>query len=108
MESNNNFTDVSIVISAMITSYARIYMNKIKLDILNRGGKLYYMDTDSIVTNIQLSSKIVGFELGKFKLEYKIKKGYFISNKTYCLLTNEDKVIIKSKGVINDKLNIWG
>jgi hypothetical protein len=36
MESNNNFTDVSIVISAMITSYARIYMNKIKLDILNK------------------------------------------------------------------------
>jgi DNA polymerase type B, organellar and viral len=106
MESSNDFTDVSIVISAMITSYARIYMNKIKLDILNKGGQIYYMDTDSIVTNIQLPNHIVGIELGKFKLEYKIKKAYFISNKTYCLLSNEDKVIIKSKGVINDKLKI--
>jgi len=106
MESSNDFTDVSIVISAMITSYARIYMNKIKLDILNKGGQIYYMDTDSIVTNIQLPNHIVGIELGKFKLEYKIKKAYFISNKTYCLLSNEDKVIIKFKGVINDKLKI--
>ena len=33
----------------MVTSYARIFMNKIKLEILNNGGLIYYTDTDSIV-----------------------------------------------------------
>jgi hypothetical protein len=65
------------------------------------------MDTDSIVTNILLPNNTVSNkEIGKFKLEHIIKKAIFISNKTYCLLTNEDKIIIKSKGVINNKLSI--
>jgi len=103
------FKDVSIVISAMITSYARIFMSKIKLEILNSGGKIFYSDTDSIVTNIDLNiinSRLVGKELGQFKLEYLIKEAYFISNKTYCLVLNNDKTIIKTKGVLNNSLTL--
>jgi DNA polymerase elongation subunit (family B) len=99
------FKDVSIAISAMITSYARIFITKIKLLILKLGCKIYYSYTDNLVTYIDLNiinSKLVGKELGQFKLEYLIKEGYFISNKTYCLVLNNDKTIIKTKGVLNN------
>jgi hypothetical protein len=72
----------SIVISAAITAYARIYMSKIKLDIIKNDGELYYSDTDSIITNKQLPNSMVSSkELGKLKLEHVIDKGIFISNK---------------------------
>lgn len=38
----NVFQDTSIIISAFTTSYARVHMNQIKLDILAAGGLLYY------------------------------------------------------------------
>lgn len=68
------------------------------MDILNKGGKIYYKDTDSIITNKKLKSSIVGEKLGQFKLKHRISKGYFISNKTYGFITDTNKVIIKSKG----------
>ena len=43
------FKDVSIATAGFITSYARIFINKIKLEILENGGNIYYSDTDSIV-----------------------------------------------------------
>lgn len=113
IENNHSFDDVAISISAAVTAYARIYMSKIKLEILEKGGEIYYSDTDSIVTNTELSSNLVGKELGKLKVEYLIKKAYFISSKTYCLVlkdefvTDENKgVIIKSKGVFDNSLKL--
>lgn len=100
------FQDVSIIISALVTSYARVYMLKIMKDIINAGGSIYYTDTDSIITDIELDSTLIGKELGKFKLEYDIKEGYFISNKTYCLLLNNGNTIIKCKGIKNDSLTL--
>jgi hypothetical protein len=38
IENNIRFDDVSISTAAAITSYARIYMNKIKLEIIKLGG----------------------------------------------------------------------
>ena len=88
--SEERFHDVSIAISSAVTSYARIYMSKIKLDILNKGGKIYYNYTDSIVTDINLSSDMIDAKLiGKLKLEHKIEKGYFISGKTYYLVLKD-------------------
>lgn len=104
IENVDNFSDVSIAISAMITAYARIYMNSIKLDILNKGGNIYYTDTDSIVCDIELDNEKIGIELGKFKLEHFVKKAYFISNKTYCLILENGNYVIKSKGVLNNDL----
>jgi hypothetical protein len=103
------YHDVSIVISAMVLSYARIFMNRIKLQILEMGGKIYYSDTDSLVTNIDLNninSNLIGKGIGQFKLEYLIKEGYFISNKTYCLVKYDGKVIIKTKGIYNTSLTL--
>ncbi|WP_345624930.1 hypothetical protein, partial [Streptomyces ziwulingensis] len=48
----------------------------------------------------------VGENIGQFKLEHVVKRGYFISSKTYCLITDENKVIIKAKGVDSDSLTV--
>lgn len=77
----------SVVISAAITAYARIIMNKHKITSLSKGLSIYYSDTDSLVLYGKLPSELVHpTELGKFKLEYEIKEGIFISGKTYCLV----------------------
>lgn len=61
-------------------------MLKVNLYFLKDGGEIFYMDTDSLVTNKPLQPKLVGTKLGQFKLEHIIEEGYFISNKTYCLV----------------------
>jgi hypothetical protein len=107
---SDSYKDVNLAISSAITSYARIYMNKIKLDILKNGGDIYYTDTDSIVTNKPLDDKLVGADLGQFKLEYKILYAFFVSSKVYYAVTDQldedgNNVIVKrAKGVLTDDL----
>lgn len=79
-------------------------MSKIKLDILSRNGSIYYSDTDNIVTNVVLPDKLVGKSRGQLKLEYTIKKAYFISSKTYCLILEYDSTMIKAKRVNSNRL----
>jgi hypothetical protein len=68
------FQDVSIVVASFVTAYARVYMHKIKLAILSVGGKIYYSDTDSIVTDLTLDrlketlGNQIGNNLGQLKL----------------------------------------
>lgn len=103
------FKDVSIAIAAFTTAYARIFMNEIKLEILKKKGQVFYSDTDSIVTDLDLNlikPQLIGKELGEFKLEYLIKESYFISNKTYCLVTESNETIIKTKGALNNELTV--
>lgn len=106
------FHDVSIIIASFVTAYARIYMHNIKLAILHAGGKIYYSDTDSIVTDLNLvrlkgvlEGKI-GNKLGQLKLEYLLEEAYFISNKTYVLLTYNGEVIKKAKGISPESLSV--
>lgn len=40
------------------------------------------------------------------KLEYLIKEAYSISNKTYCLVLNGEKTVLKTKGVKNKSINL--
>ena len=101
--SEENYHDVSVAISSCVTAYSRIYMNKVKLDVLSKGGSIYYTDTDSIVTDIKLDNNIVGADIGQFKLVHNIKEGYFISNKTYGIINEKDKEILRSKGVYKDE-----
>jgi hypothetical protein len=101
------FKDVSVATAAMITSYARIYMNKIKLEVLKNGGKIYYSDTDSLVIDkTYFNPNWISEEIGRFKVEHLIKEAYFISNKTYCLVLLNGNIIIKTKGIINTSLSI--
>ena len=70
------------------------------------GGNLYYSDTDSIVTDSQLPADMVDQKsLGKLKLEYCIKRGFFISAKTYCLINDNGVEIKKAKGLNSGTLS---
>lgn len=101
------FKDVSIATSAMVTSYARIHINKIKLEILEDKGTIYYSDTDSIILDKSYFNKNwISDDIGYFNLVQSIKEAYFISNKTYCLILDNDEIIIKTKGIINNSLSV--
>lgn len=64
-----NLSKRGLYISAAVTAYARIHINKIKLYIISKGGIIYYSDTDSVVTNLELPDYMVNSnELGKLKL----------------------------------------
>ena len=104
-ETEHTFSDVSIAIASAVTSYARILISKTTLEMLNKGCSIYYSDTDSLVTDTPLNKELVGEGIGQFKLEHTIKKAYFISSKTYCLVLSHGSIIIKAKGVNNNKLN---
>lgn len=47
-------------------------MSKMKKKVLELGGKLYYSDTDSIVTDIQLPKKMVDKKKNNRKIEKRI------------------------------------
>jgi hypothetical protein len=113
--------DISIATAAMVTSYARVFMHKAKLDILEKGGEVYYSDTDSLVIgNIEIKNipLNIGKNLGDFKIEHYIKKGYFLSNKLYGIEKinpgdNLENFLIVAKGVkaetlsMNDLKNLY-
>ncbi len=95
-----SFEATSVVISAAVTAYARIYISKIKHNIMANGGLIYYSDTDSIVTSKKLPDYLLSSsELGKLKLEHEIDKAIFISGKTYCLIDKKGNFINIAKKV---------
>jgi hypothetical protein len=52
------------------------------------------------LTDLELNEAMVNAkELGKLKLEHKVGKGIFITNKTYCIIDNNNKYINKAKGI---------
>ena len=55
-------------ISAQITALARVRLWMCMADVLRRGGKLYYCDTDSLITD--LDNLHTSSELGELKNEY--------------------------------------
>jgi DNA polymerase type B, organellar and viral len=92
--------NVSIAIAAAITAYARIHMSQFKN---NLDYKLYYSDTDSAYFDKPLAKDMVSNTiLGKMKLENVLTKAIFLAPKTYCLLTEDDKLIYKVKGFSHD------
>lgn len=101
----SKFKDVSIAIASAVTSYARVFMNKTKSMLKDKDICVLYSDTDSLITNKPMPKHLVGNGIGRFKLEYKVKRAYFISNKTYCLVLNDDRetIVIKVKGITKTK-----
>ena len=89
--------NISIVIAAAITAYARIHMSQFKN---NPNFTLYYSDTDSIYINTPLSNEFVDEKiLGKMKLEYILEDAIFLAPKVYHLETQDKEVIYKVKGL---------
>jgi hypothetical protein len=80
-----------------VTAYARIKMCK-TMTMLNTANpnSVIYTDTDSIITRDTLPT---GKGLGEFKLEQKIKTGYFVRPKLYLLEDEDGTAHTTSKGV---------
>ncbi len=98
-----NFNNNSAVqIASAITAYARIEIDKFKRD---PNLDVYYSDTDSIFCQNAISSKYISdTELGKLKLENRIKEAIFLCPKVYMVKNFNDETIIKCKGLNNQKL----
>ena len=97
--------DVNVAIAAAITAGGRMYMSQFMFTgyrdypgVIDN-YPIWYTDTDSIITSIPLLPIFIGSELGKFKLEHVITKAIFIAPKVYGLVTNENKTILKVKGL---------
>ena len=76
--------------------------------LLKLGFKIYYTDTDSIITNKELPAEMVGTELGQMKDELDggwIKKAYFFGVKKYAYIDNKDKVKTVFSGLTRNSLN---
>ena len=100
MQKYVRYSEASVHIASAITAYARINLNKYKEHIFKMGGKVYYCDTDSLVTDLKL---LTSMRLGKLKLEYRICEGFFIAPKSYLLiLKNFEGEVIKFKGPNSD------
>lgn len=84
-------------ISSFILSYARTELYEHILNIQNKGGKMYYCDTDSLITDIIIDYD--KYKLGLLDLEYKNFIGYFALPKLYALKLSDNKVLIKGKGL---------
>ena len=100
-ESNFNTSksvNVSLPLASAITAYARVFMSQFKND---PNIKIFYTDTDSLFTDKELDPKLIGNELGQFKLEYVFKDAVFLAPKVYGGITVHNQEIVKVKGYKN-------
>lgn len=103
LDNGSEIHNVNIAIAAAITAYARIKMANLIKYLLDNDYILYYKDTDSIHINKELPECMVSdTELGQLKLENKIKKAIYLAPKVYAILTEDDKLICKVKGLNKD------
>jgi hypothetical protein len=71
-------------ISAYITAYARMHLYEAFEKVWEKGGKIFYCDTDSIFTDVELPPEMVDSAIfGKWKNEAKEIKATFPSEKVY-------------------------
>lgn len=108
-------TPSNIIIAMMTTSYARLELYKLMKNINDQGGKIYYADTDSIITDICIEDNktlsdlyktgIKGdqLELGDLTNESGNRSGHFnrlvvLDQKRYCLKSTDNN-ILKFAGV---------
>jgi uncharacterized protein YjbI with pentapeptide repeats len=110
-----------IQVASAITSYSRMLLLQQAFDIIDNGGNIYYMDTDSIYTDIDYnkleSIGNISEKLGDWKLEDRLLRGIFIQSKFYITQKKNGPVHItniKLKGIPSSAVdemkqneNIW-
>ncbi|CAB4280624.1 unnamed protein product [Prunus armeniaca] len=91
----------AVQLAAAITASARIYM----YPYISRED-CYYTDTDSVVLGQPLPKEVISSSvLGKFKLEDRVMKGYFLAPKSYCYIAIGGSNILKYKGPAKNQVN---
>lgn len=86
----------AVQLSAAISSYARISINKY-INITD--NVIAYIDTDSVVVQNKLPDNEVGEDLGIIKLEHTINEGLFIRPKFYGIKNNKGEILIKCSSI---------
>lgn len=89
----------SLPCAIAITAYSRMFLFETIYKMVDLGATIYYADTDSLVINNELPEELVGLDIGQFKLENKIKEGYFIAPKLYAIETFDNGKIVKAKSI---------
>jgi len=96
---------VNPICATFVTAYARHVLYEGMETVLKLGGDVYYCDTDSIKTNIELPDNMIhSTDLGKWDFEGKYLESVFISPKLYSMYS-EEYTIKKGKGVNTENLH---
>lgn len=98
------FIKSNVAIASAITAYARIQMMKFKTI---TGMAIYYTDTDSIFTNMELPAIYVGDDIGQMKDELGggwILEAYFLGVKKYAYIDNNNNVKTVFSGLVINSL----
>jgi DNA polymerase elongation subunit (family B) len=98
-DSIQHSTNQSLPAAIAITAYSRMFMFETIYKMIDQGATIYYMDTDSIVIDKPIPEELIGNDIGQFKLEHKIKEGYFIAPKLYAFKTLDNEEIVKAKTI---------
>lgn len=85
-----------VPISSIITARSRRLLRDWMLEAERRGGRVYYCDTDSIFTDVELEDR--PGELGRLKLENTIEQGAFKGSKLYAYRDASGNEKVKAKG----------
>jgi hypothetical protein len=110
-------SDINVSVAAAITSYARMKLWELLQDITDIGGTIYYCDTDSVYSSIDIIDHPVlgpkwcgvggGVNMGELKRELPkgedIVDAVYVGCKTYGYVTNKARYHTKSKGTKNPK-----
>jgi hypothetical protein len=93
-------------IASAITAQARIEMHKWFTKVKDKGGSVWYCDTDSIVTNVDLPE---GTDMGEMDLEGELQEGIFLAPKVYAEKYREDweprDELVKAKGMRDPQID---
>lgn len=80
---------------------------ELKMLLVKLGIKLYYTDTDSIFTDMEIPQYLIGNDLGQLKDELKggfIKKGFFLGIKKYGYIDGENNINSIFSGIERNSL----
>lgn len=104
-EKGSTFThkNINVAIASYITSYARIFMYNV---LTQKGYKIYYMDTDSVVVDKPIDNKLIhDSKLGLLSLDLKYDEFVAIAPKVYGGIGTDSKgnksEFVKIKGFKN-------
>jgi hypothetical protein len=95
VESRGPFRHVAA--GAYITAYSRLLLLQYLEQAISLGGNIYYSDTDSLVTDIELPKTLD--KLGNLKLEETFIESEFLAPKVYRGVLEDGKSMYKVKGI---------
>lgn len=85
-----------VAAGAYVTARSRLLLHERMEDVIKKGGELYYSDTDSILTDLELAPE--ADVLGSLKHEEHIVEAEIVVPKVYRLVTADGRTIYKVKG----------